>query len=131
MTDSADGRERKHPEKENHEMTFKDAVKALDAEGVYGAKRPSMLGYAFKETLPGEAEGKGTPVVHIVAPDGSKTTITLEEDMRSRVFATGVESAKGATELTVEALNALALADDWELADRAELEKARAGKGTM
>ena len=113
-------------------MTFKDAVRMLDADGTNGAKRPSMLGYAFKETLPGEAEGEGTPVVHIVAPDGRRTTISLGLDGRRRVYPTGIDvaSESGAT-LTVEKLNALAFADDWEIADRAELEKARMMTGTM
>lgn len=109
-------------------MTFREAVKALDAEGVYAAKRPSMLGYAYKETaVCNESESQST-VVNIVAKDGSKITIDLAFDDRGDIKgAEGISSIA----LTAELATALVFASDWELAKREELEKARAGEGTM
>lgn len=119
--------------KENDKMmTFREAVKALDAEGVYAAKRPSMLGYAYKETaIVDEATAGGTAgasSVYIVAKDGSKITIDLAFDDRGDIKgAEGISSVA----LTAELATALVFASDWELAKREELEKARAGEGTM
>ena len=96
-------------------MTFKIAVEALDNSGEYGAKRPSMRGYVFKEAAcvaEGEPLAEAKP--HLVAADGTRKELGTDEMM-----------------LTKELLNALVFADDWELAPRVELEKARSGEGTM
>lgn len=97
-------------------MTFKQAVEALDNQGEYGAKRPSMRGYAFKETTDAaEGEAPAEAKLKIVARDGTATTI----------------GECGAMTMTGEMFDAFVFADDWELSKRAELEKARAGEGTM
>ena len=113
-------------------MTFKEAVRNLDAEGKYGAKRPSMLGYAYNETaIFDEATAGGTAgaaSVYVVAKDGSKITIDLAFDDRGDIkCAENISSVA----LTAELATALVFAGDWELAPRDELEKARAGEGTM
>ena len=113
-------------------MTFKEAVRNLDAEGKYGAKRPSMLGYAYKETAidDGATAGgtAGAASVYVVAKDGSKITIDLAFDDRGDIK--GAENISSVA-LTAELATALVFAGDWELAPRDELEKARAGEGTM
>lgn len=97
-------------------MTFKQAVEALDAQGEWGAKRPSMRGYAHKETEPGpDEQAPGEVKLKIVARDGTATAV----------------GECGAMTMTGEMFEAFVFADDWELAKRAELEKARAGVGTM
>ena len=119
--------------KENDNMmTFREAVKALDAEGVYAAKRPSMLGYAYKETsVCNESESQST-VVKIVAKDGSAISLDLVADERNGIKGVRVgREAVSPVALTDELATALIFADDWELAKREELEKARAGEGTM
>lgn len=113
-------------------MTFKEAVRNLDAEGKFAAKRPSMLGYAYKETaIVDEATAvgiAGAASVYVVAKDGSKITIDLAFDDRGDIK--GAEDISSVA-LTAELATALVFAGDWELAPRDELEKARAGEGTM
>ena len=109
-------------------MTFKEAVRNLDAEGVFGAKRPSMLGYAFKETAVDNEQETQETSVNIVAKDGSSISFKLVIDERRETR--GVKDISSVA-LTDELATALVFAEDWELARRDELEKARTGEGTM
>lgn len=99
-------------------MTFADAVAALDAEGKYGAKRPSMRGYVYAEALDGEAKR-----VDIVGHDGLAGSI----DWRGGV----VEAVGGDIAFDPERLTAFVFARDWELAPKDALERSRTGEGTM
>lgn len=109
-------------------MTFKEAVRALDGAGEYGAKRPSMTGYAVKtaevdettrktirETV--EVKGRGDGSIVFDMADGSVSGLHIGDG--------------GKLELTAEQFNAFAFADDWNVEKAAELEKARTGAGGM
>lgn len=110
--------------KENDKMmTFREAVKALDAEGVYAAKRPSMVGYAFKSVQNADGTDAGGVRVVVMAKDGTTAEIALS--------ASGLAEGVKGIDADVEKFNAFVFAEDWELSLRAELEKARAGEGTM
>ena len=101
--------------------TFRDVVISLDPDGVFAAKRPSMLGYAYKQRDPADG-GKVSVIVR--AKDGSENGFDLNPDGS---FA----GMTGEISMDAELFNAFVLADDWEIANRAELEKARVGSGKM
>lgn len=104
-------------------MTFAEAVAALDAEGRYGAKRPSMRGYAKASPVEGGETPAEAKKVSLVGADGSAATFVYRDGL---VRDLGDDWA-----VNSEMMNALVFARDWEIAPADELEKARAGQGTM
>lgn len=100
-------------------MTFREAVASLDGEGRYGAKRPSMTGYAAK----------------IAAEDGSVRVVVKGRGDACVEFSladgAAVGFADGSVSLTAGQFAAFVFANDWMVADAAELEKARVGAGAM
>ena len=106
-------------------MTFKEAVRALDGASEFGAKRPSMVGYAVKTAEVDETTRKTIrETVEVKGRESGATTFTMEDGVLS--FAGG-----GDATLTAEQFNAFVFADDWNVEKAAELEKARTGAGGM
>ena len=101
-------------------MTFAEAVAALDAEGKYGAKRPSMRGYA--KALP--VEGDGGKTVALVGADGSAATFVYRDGL---VRDLGDDWDDWA--VNSEMMNALVFADDWFISPADGLELSRTGGG--
>lgn len=107
-------------------MDFKSAITALDGDGINAIKRPAMLGYVYCTARQEATED--TPAALVLAirqRDGKEVSLTIEDRTR-RVLA-----FDGGLEWTAETLEAFAIANDWEVSPRAELEKARLGQGTM
>lgn len=115
-------------------MTFREAVKALDAEGVYAAKRPSMLGYVYKQMPQPDNSVEGLEI-SVEGEPATVNVVVLAKDGRSFAFAVMQDGSfagmAGEISMDAERFNAFIFADDWEIAKREELEKARAGEGTM
>lgn len=122
--------------KENDNMmTFREAVKALDAEGVYAAKRPSMLGYVYKQMPQPDNSIEGLEI-SVEGVPATVNAVVVAKDGRSFAFAVMQDGSSfaglaGEISMDAEKFNAFVFADDWEIAKREELEKARAGAGTM
>ena len=96
-------------------MTFRQALNSLRANGESATKRPSMRGYVFKEQIvPAEGEPDTEAETILVRADGMRVVLGKDEVV-----------------LTSELFDAIVVADDWELAPKAALEKARAGEGTL
>lgn len=104
-------------------MTFAEAVAALDAEGKYGAKRPSMRGYAKASPVEGGETPANDKTVALIGADGNAATFTYRDGLVGELGDGWAASS--------EMMNALVFARDWEIAPADDLEKARAGKGTM
>ena len=104
-------------------MTFAEAVGALDTEGKYGAKRPSMRGYAKASPVGGEDAPANDKTVALIGADGTATTFVYKAGAVCELGEGWAASA--------ELVDALVFARDWEIAPADDLEKARAGKGTM
>ena len=106
-------------------MTFRDAIRSLDDKGDTGAKRPSMLGYAVKTAIPDGGHNDYTVVVKGRGDDAIAFRVVNGEV--TLCLPDGGEKLG----LTSEQFNAFVLANDWETADAAELEKVRTGAGGM
>lgn len=104
-------------------MLFIDAISLLDDNGLKAVKRPAMRGYVFKNAAQAE-DGSECRTLTVVDASGAAVDIVLGENGE-------VESVRGDIVFTATSFYAFALASDWEVAVRAEYEKARVGTGEM
>lgn len=109
-------------------MTFKEAIYRLDGDATLATKRPSMRGYVFAQSnteVDEEGNEKVVDVsVHICAKNPAEETVVVFDPAVGRI-------KDGKIEMTPEQITAFVFADDWEIANRAELEKSRVGEGEM
>ena len=108
-------------------MEIQSALKRLRASENIAIKRPSMGGYIYREAVE-TAEGEvAPPVVAWRMRDGSEVRLGFTDDKFRRVEKIVPEDGLAFNPEIVSAF----LADDWEPADRDELEKARRGDGAL